>query len=187
MASGGSPSRTGRGRGSGRSCARALAHEPAHGEGGGSGQAPAPAGAPPARLADVAATSRRVAAARGRLEKIDEIAACLKRIAPDSREIAVVYLSGELPQGSIGVGPAALRAALAEPAAASPSFTLAEVELALERTARAKGPGSAAERARTLRELFARATPDEQELLTGLLGGELRQGAQQGLVVEGVA
>jgi DNA ligase-1 len=141
----------------------------------------------PTRLADVVETSRRVAAARGRLEKLEEIAACLRRIAPEALGIAVAYLSGELPQGSIGVGPAALREVLAGPAAATPSLALAEVDLALERVARSRGPGAAAERRRALGALFARATRDEREFLARLLLGELRQGAQQGLVVEAVA
>ena len=35
--------------------------------------------------------------------------------------------------------------------------------------------------------LFARATEPEQRLLVALLTGELRQGAQEGVVVEAVA
>ena len=109
-------------------------------------------------LADIALTSQRVAAARGRLEKIQHLAACLVRVEPDSIEIAVAYLAGELPQGSIGVGPARLRQVMAGSAAAEPTLTLREVDDALARVARAAGPGSGAERVRVLRELFARAT-----------------------------
>ncbi len=143
--------------------------------------------ATPTRLADVVETSRRVAAARRRLAKIEEIAACLRRVDPADVGVAVAYLSGELPQGSIGVGPAAVREALAQAAARSPSLGLTEVDLALERVGRAEGPGSGVERLRTLRALFARATRDEREFLARLLMGELRQGAQQGLVVEAIA
>jgi DNA ligase-1 len=143
--------------------------------------------APPTRLADLVECSRRVGSRPGRLEKIEELAACLRRVDAECLEVAVAYLAGELPQGSIGAGAAALRSALEAPAASSPSLRLAEVDLALERVARARGPGSAAERQRTLHELFARATRDEREFLARLILGELRQGAQEGLVVEAVA
>jgi DNA ligase-1 len=144
-------------------------------------------GAPPARLADLVETSRRVGATRRRVEKVEEIAARLRQVDAAALGPAVAYLSGELPQGSIGVGPAALREALAQAPAGSASLTLAEVDAALERLARASGPGSGAERSRLLGELMARATRDEQAFLARLLLGELRQGAQQGLVVEAVA
>ncbi|HET6702495.1 MAG TPA: ATP-dependent DNA ligase, partial [Gemmatimonadaceae bacterium] len=50
-----------------------------------------------------------------------------------------------------------------------------------------KGKGSAAERARLLRELFARATPDEQRFLSALVVGEVRQGALEGVMLDAVA
>jgi DNA ligase-1 len=53
--------------------------------------------------------------------------------------------------------------------------------------AEASGPGSAGRRTARLRELFGRATADEQRLLGGLVAGELRQGAQAALVTEAVA
>ncbi len=142
---------------------------------------------PPASLAVVVETSRRVAAARGRLEKVQHLAECLRRVDPGSIEIAIACLAGELPQGSIGVGPATLHEALPGGAASEPSLTLQEVDDALGRVARASGPGSGAERARLLRDLFARATGDEQRFLARLLLGELRQGALAGIMVEALA
>src|SRR5207237_958867 len=47
--------------------------------------------------------------------------------------------------------------------------------------------GSAAAKDRLLRELFARATEEEQDFLLRLLIGELRQGALEGLMVAAVA
>jgi len=148
---------------------------------------PCPRPPPHMHLVEIVETSRRVAAARGRLEKIGHLAACLGRVDRDSVEIAVAYLAGELPQGSIGVGPALVREAMAGNAAAEPSLTLRKVDEALTRVAQAAGPGSGAERRRVLGALFARATRDEQELLARLLLGELRQGALAGLVVEALA
>ncbi len=139
------------------------------------------------RLAEIVETSRRVAAARGRLEKIEHLAACLRRVEPGEIGIAVAYLAGELPQGRIGVGSARLGEVMAGGAAAAPTLTLREVDDALTRVAQAAGRGSGADRARELGALFARATRDEQELLARLLLGELRQGALAGIMVEALA
>ena len=60
------------------------------------------------RLAALVAVSRSVAETAGRLEKIDRLAALLKRLEPGEIEIAVAYLSGSTRQGRIGVGGAAV-------------------------------------------------------------------------------
>ena len=72
-------------------------------------------------------------------------------------------------------------------AAPAPELTLAEVDTTLSRIAQTSGAGSAAGRARLVRELFARATRDEQDFLLRALLGELRQGAVEGLMAEAVA
>ena len=77
----------------------------------------------------------------------------------------------------------------AQPAsnAASAALTLIEVDATLSEIARTAGPGSTAIRARLLSDLFAKATPREQEFLERLFMGELRQGALEGLMIEAVA
>jgi DNA ligase-1 len=76
---------------------------------------------------------------------------------------------------------------MAGSSAAEPRLTLREVDEALSRVARTSGPGSDTERLRVLRELFSRATRDEQEFLARLLLGELRQGALAGIMAEALA
>jgi DNA ligase-1 len=49
------------------------------------------------------------------------------------------------------------------------------------------GPGSQAARREALHDLFARATEPEQRFLRGLLTGEIRQGALEGVMVDAVA
>ena len=61
------------------------------------------------------------------------------------------------------------------------------MDAAFERIARATGKGSADARRRLLRGLLARLGDDEQRFLCGLVMGELRQGALEGLVIEAVA
>jgi DNA ligase 1 len=137
-------------------------------------------------LEEIAATSSAVADVPGRLAKIDRLAQCLRRLRPEEVAIAVAYLSGELPHGAIGVGWAALREC---PPAAHPPATLELVEVAstLRRLQALTGPGSQAGRRRALADLLARATEPEQRFLVGLLLGEVRQGALEGVMVEAIA
>jgi DNA ligase-1 len=136
-------------------------------------------------LDEVARTSAAVANSSARLAKVERLAACLRRLEPAEVHPAVAFLSGELRQRQIGVGWAALRDA-PDPAA-TPTLTVAEVDAAFERIGRQAGPGSQAERRRLLGELFGRATAGEQKFLVGLLSGELRQGALEGVMVEAIA
>jgi len=137
-------------------------------------------------LDEIARTSTDVAATSSRLAKIARLADCLSHASPDEVAVAVAYLSGFLPQGTIGVGWAALRE-LPPPASPTSALELLEVHEAVSRIAAIAGRGSQAARRDALAELFGRATGGEQRFLTGLLLGELRQGALEGVVVEAVA
>src|SRR5260370_40981958 len=100
------------------------------------------------RLAELVATSRRVADTRSRREKIAALAELLRRLAPEEIEIAVAYLSGQPRQRRIGLGPATLAAARPAGAAAAPRLTLVEVDAAFARMAAASGGGPPAPRGR---------------------------------------
>jgi DNA ligase-1 len=136
-------------------------------------------------LADVAATSAAVADTSARLGKVRLLADLLARTDPAEVAAAVTWLSGELRQRQIGVGWAALR----EVPAPAPAATLriGEVDAAFTRIGRTTGAGSQAERRRLLTELFGRATEREQRFLRGLLVGELRQGALEGVMADALA
>jgi DNA ligase-1 len=136
-------------------------------------------------LAEIAQASTDVAGTSSRLAKIGRLADCLARAAPEEVRPAVSYLSGVLPQGTIGVGWAALREL--PPPAGKPSLELLEVDAALARIAEVRGAGSQARRREELESLFGRATEAEQAFLTGLLLGGLRQGALEGVMTEAVA
>jgi DNA ligase-1 len=138
------------------------------------------------RFDELARTSADVAGNPGRLAKIERLAEHLRRLRPAEVPVAVAYLSGELPQGSVGVGWASLRT-LPPPAAPPPRLELLEVDAAVDRIRAAVGPGSQAVRRRELEGLFGRATEGERDFLRGLLLGELRQGALVGIMVEAVA
>ncbi|MGH8774222.1 MAG: ATP-dependent DNA ligase [Jiangellaceae bacterium] len=136
-------------------------------------------------LDDVAQTSAAVAATPGRLAKIKLLAQCLRRAEPGEVPILVAYLSGELRQRRTGLGYAALRD-LPSPAQ-QPSLHLADVDAAFAEIAAASGTGSTTARRTRLSQLMARATQAEQHLLAGLVSGELRQGALDGVLTEAVA
>jgi ATP-dependent DNA ligase I len=139
------------------------------------------------RLAELTATSTAVANVGGRLEKVRHLAALLARLPPAEIEVAVAFLAGSPRQGRIGVAGAVIAHARSVSPAAEPSLELEDVDAAFIRIADAAGSGSTAIKARLLQDLFARATAAEQDFLTRLLFGELRQGALEGVLVEAVA
>jgi DNA ligase-1 len=138
-------------------------------------------------LATLVATSRRVRGTPSRTEKVEHVAALLAGATPDDAAVAAAWLSGVLLRGPVGVGPTALGAALLSPPAAASTLFARDVVRALSEVRDAGGEGSRGERERRLAGLFARATEEEREFLTGLLGGGLRQGALEGVVVEALA
>jgi DNA ligase-1 len=137
-------------------------------------------------LAGVAETSRRVADTSKRLEKIDLLARLLKQLHPGEVEIVVLFLTGQTRHGRLGIGHAALRDTRTSPAV-NPSLEVVEVDRILHSVATATGSRSQRRRMELLQGLFARTTAAEQQFLTGLLMGELRQGALEGLMGEAVA
>ncbi|MFJ4468600.1 ATP-dependent DNA ligase [Streptomyces sp. NPDC089424] len=134
------------------------------------------------RLADV---SREVAATSARSRKIALLAGLFREAEPDDVPVVIPYLAGRLPQGRLGIGWKVLGRPV-EPAAA-PGLTVREVDARLTALGEVTGAGSQAERARLVAELMGAATADEQRFLTGLLTGEVRQGALEAVAVEGLA
>ena len=140
-------------------------------------------------LVDVATTSTDVAALSSRTAKIGRLAELLASamVEADPALVGVVvsWLSGDLPQRQIGVGWAALRSIPA--AAQEPSLTVSGVHSSFTEIGSVAGKGSQGIRSNLLGALFAAATENEQTFLRRLLGGELRQGALVGVMVDAVA
>jgi DNA ligase-1 len=135
----------------------------------------------------LAQASVAVASTRARLQKIAHLAALLRTLPDHEVPLAVHYLTGTAPQGKIGVGYSLVSRALEQAPAAAPSLTIADLDAALTTIANAKGAGSGRLREATLGSLFARATAAERDLLVGVLTGELRQGALDGVMVAAIA
>jgi ATP-dependent DNA ligase I len=136
-------------------------------------------------LSEIVATSTAVGGTAARSEKIERLAATLKRLEPDEAPIAVAYLSSQLRQRQIGVGYASIRD-LPEPAEIA-TLTLQDVDSALEMIGALEGKDSQAERRRQLQALLGRATQNEQGFLVRLMMGELRQGALEGVMHDALA
>ncbi|MFI7489418.1 ATP-dependent DNA ligase [Micromonospora echinaurantiaca] len=137
------------------------------------------------RFIDLAATSAAVGATSGRRAKVELLAEALRRLDPAEIAAGAGWLAGELRQRQTGVGWASLRDL--PPAAEQPTLTVTAVDAAIDEIAAVHGPGSQARRRALLGALFGAATADEQRLLTALFSGELRQGAQAGLLADAVA
>ncbi|MGA2399857.1 MAG: ATP-dependent DNA ligase [Steroidobacteraceae bacterium] len=138
-------------------------------------------------LAHLVATSQRVAATSARLAKVRELAGFLNTLAPAEVDTGVHYLAGEIPQGRLGVGYAALAPATLEPAAADPSLSISDVDATFARLPGVKGAGAAGRRTELLRDLLSRATQAEREFLMRLLLEDLRQGALGGVMLDAIA
>jgi len=127
-------------------------------------------------------------ATRSRTAKTGIVAALFTDASPEELRTVVAWMSGDLLQGRIGIsGRRAYAFAQDVPPGAEPSLTTHDVDEALVALQDVTGPGSLAVREGLLRRLLARATAAEQRFLVDLLSGELRQGALEGIVLEGIA
>jgi DNA ligase-1 len=134
------------------------------------------------------AASAVVAATRSRTAKVAELARLLRlAAAAGEREVVLTtaFLSGRVPQGRLGVGYRTI-AALPPPAEVA-TLQLADVDEAFTTLATSSGAGSAGVRRTTLDTLFASATASERDFLAGLVTGEVRQGALDGIMQLAVA
>jgi DNA ligase-1 len=135
---------------------------------------------------DLVAASQRTAATSKRSEKVAAMAELLRATPPDEIEAAIGLLIGDARQGRLGVGWVTMSNLQVVPALES-SLTILDVDDALTRVASIEGSGSQAERHRVMTQLWSAATDAEQNHLYRVLTGELRQGANEGVVADAVA
>jgi len=140
-------------------------------------------------LADIETCSSRTAATRSRLKKREILSELLIRADAGDVPIVVSYLSGELPQGRIGLGPAIVRRVLdglSEPGAGG-TLLLGKVHEQFDRIAAVEGKGANARREALLTELMLESSGPERQFLVRLIMGELRQGALEAVLLEAIA
>jgi DNA ligase-1 len=137
-------------------------------------------------LADLVNTSSRVAETASRSGKIAILAELLRTLAPAEIAIATGVLSGVPRQGRVGVGYSTIYG-LSAGSAETASLELTELDAAIVAVQGSAGSGSGLQRKEILRALLDRATDDEAGFIQRLFTGELRQGAQAGLMIDAVA
>ena len=136
-------------------------------------------------FAEVAAASEAVALTSGRRAKTELLAACLRAADPAELPVVAGWLAGQPRQRRTGIGWASLRGM--PPPAEHATLGVLEVDAHLDEAAAVTGSGAVRARRGVLARVLAAATAPEQRLLAGLLTGELRQGAQAGVLLEAVA
>ncbi len=135
---------------------------------------------------ELVAASQRTAATSKRSEKVATLAELLRATGPGEIEAAIGLLIGDPRQGRLGVGWVTISNLQVEPAFES-SLTIHDVDHSLTQVAAFEGSGSQGERLRVMRALWSAATEAEQNHLYRVLTGELRQGANEGVVADAVA
>ena len=142
------------------------------------------------RYTTLVEVAQQVGATSKRTEKVALLAGLLAGAprGPGEIETLVGLLVGEPRQGRMGVGWATLRDVwAATPAGAEPSVDVADVDHTLGVLAGLSGEGSQRERERVLAALMGRLTTAEQAHLARVLGGEMHQGANDGVVADALA
>jgi DNA ligase 1 len=135
---------------------------------------------------DLVAASQRTAATPKRSEKVAALAELLRATPPEEIDAAIGLLISDPRQGRLGVGWVTMSNLQVTPAS-EPGLTIHEVDATLTRVAAMGGAGSQGERLRAMTELWSAATEAEQNHLHRVLTGELRQGANEGVVADAVA
>jgi len=141
------------------------------------------------RFADFAALGRRLERARGRLEKRDEVARFLKALAPDEIATTVAFLAGRaFPASDPRVlGVRGLPRESSRVPDEREGETLRDVAEAFADVAAATGAGARRARDERLARLASRVSADEREFLARIIGGEMRTGVSEGLLLEAIA
>ncbi len=134
----------------------------------------------------LATTSRQVAATSKRNEKVAALATAFRACAPDEIDAAVAFATGTTLLGRIGVGWATIHDVVPTPASV-PSLTVGDVDRLIRELAEVSGAGSVARRRELIADTLSLATEPEQAMLRSIIGGELRQGALDGVVAAAVA
>jgi DNA ligase-1 len=108
------------------------------------------------RLAQVVDVSERVSATPRKGEKVSLIAGLLREARRHEITVGAHYLSGQLPQGRLGIGWKTLEGAAAGLTATPHALSLQEVDGYFEAISQDSGAGSAERKARLLREILSR-------------------------------
>ncbi len=138
----------------------------------------------------LAGTSDRVRRRGARLQKIAALQELLQQLPQELADSCVSMLAGRLPMGKIGIGGAAIRAALdarESEESSEGALTVQEVLDTLLQIQATSGAGSKQKKHDLLTGVFSRCGESEASFLARLLFGELRQGALEGVMIDALA
>jgi DNA ligase 1 len=138
-------------------------------------------------FAEFVSLCRRLGDNRGRLEKRRLLAEFLRGLDPAEIESAVAFLTGRTFMASDRRVLSVRGLPGARPLPSSSSLTIADVAAAFGEVAAVAGPGARRLRETRLAALIERASGDEREILGRIVGGEMRTGASEGIVLEAIA
>jgi len=138
-------------------------------------------------FSEFAELCRRLARTAGRLDKRRLTAEYLRVLDADEVAPAVDFLTGRAFPATDArtLNVRGLPAAPPEPI--GPPLMLTDVASAFADVAATSGAGSRRAREERLALLAARASPDEREIIARIIGGEMRTGVSDGLVLEAIA
>ncbi len=137
-------------------------------------------------FAEIVILCRRLEATRARLEKRRLLAEFLRRVEPDEVEHAVAFLTGR-PFSASDPRVLSVRGLPAVGARGGEPLVIRDVADAFAAVAEASGSGSRRLREERLTALAARARDEERAVLSRIIGGEMRTGASDGIVLEAIA
>ena len=148
----------------------------------------------PTPFAAIAQLARRLEATPKKLEKRRLIADFLRALHRSEVSPAVLLLvAGIFPEADskkLNIGFATIRKVqemAREEGRPEKPLTIADVQRRFEEIAAASGPDSTRVRQALLKDLFARATEEEQQIIVRSIFGEMRIGASEGVMLEAVA
>jgi DNA ligase 1 len=140
-----------------------------------------------AALADLVELCRRLESTRSRLDKRRLVAAYLRSLPGDDIANAVAFLTARaFPSSDARVLGVRGLPDVGAPQA-GPPLAIGDVSAAFATVAAAAGSGARAARDHALATLAARASDDERVILARIIGGEMRTGVSDGLVLEAIA
>ena len=122
-----------------------------------------------------------------RLEKLRLVAGFLRTLPAEDVATAVLFLTGRAfpPSDPRALGIRWLPS-VDEPTVGAP-LSFADIAAAFAAVAEAQGHGARQSKERVVRQLLARASQAEREILARIVGGEMRTGVSDGLVLEAIA
>lgn len=138
------------------------------------------------QLAALVAATDDVAATSARKAKIERLAELLRSTTADEVAVVVGLIAGNPRQGRIGVGWATVDGVASSPADAA-TLAVDDLDGLLSTVAATHGDGSQGERGDLLRSFLGQCTEAEADFVRRLLIGELRQGANAGIVTDAIA